>query len=67
LKRLLKPSGTLIVAVLILNLSMQNITALFAAYDANPFWHFSKKAIKHFLKRRHAIRKVLPMKFDSFM
>jgi hypothetical protein len=34
---------------------MQNITALFAAYDV-PFWHFSKKAIK-LLKRRHAIRK----------
>jgi hypothetical protein len=46
---------------------MQNITALLAAYDADPFWHFSKKAIKYFLKRRHAIRKVLPMKFDSFM
>jgi ubiquinone/menaquinone biosynthesis C-methylase UbiE len=32
LKRLLKPSGTF-VAVLILNPSMQNITALLAAYD----------------------------------
>jgi 2-polyprenyl-3-methyl-5-hydroxy-6-metoxy-1,4-benzoquinol methylase len=45
LKRLLKPSGTLIVAFLILNLSMQNITERFGQLMMCPihFWHFSKK------------------------
>jgi hypothetical protein len=67
LKRLLKPSGTLIVAV-----------PNFKSFDAKHYGTFgqlmtcqsilalSKKAIKTLLKR-HAIRKVLPMKFDSFM
>jgi hypothetical protein len=68
LKRLLKPSGTLIVAV-----------PNFKSFDAKHYGTFGqlmtcrsilalfKKSDKTLLKRRHAIRKVLPMKFDSFM
>lgn len=69
LKRLLKPQGTLIVAV-----------PNFKSYDANHygkfwaafdvpihFWHFSKKAIQLlFAKENFELIKVLPMKFDSF-
>ncbi|KRD11387.1 methyltransferase [Flavobacterium sp. Root901] len=69
LKRLLKPTGTLIIAV-----------PNFKSYDANyykefwaafdvpiHFWHFSKKAIKSlFEKVDMKLEKVLPMKFDSF-
>ncbi len=69
LKRLLKPSGTLIIAV-----------PNFKSYDANHygkfwaafdvpihFWHFSKTAIKLlFQKEEMQLEKVLPMKFDSF-
>ncbi|WP_163398671.1 class I SAM-dependent methyltransferase [Flavobacterium fluviatile] len=69
LKRLLKPTGTLIVAV-----------PNFKSYDANHygefwaafdvpihFWHFSKKSIKSlFEKVDIKLEKVLPMKFDSF-
>jgi hypothetical protein len=61
-----KPSGTLIVAVPILNPSMQNITALLTAYDVPIHLALFKKAIKTLLKRRHAIRKVLP-KFDFYV
>jgi predicted SAM-dependent methyltransferase len=67
LKRLLKPSGTLIVAV-----------PNFKSFDAKHYGTFGQlmtcrsilaffKAIKNTFERRHAIRKVLPMKFDSFM
>jgi hypothetical protein len=46
LKRLLKPNGSLIVAVQILNLSTQKLWRFWAAYDVPiHFWHFSK-AIK---------------------
>ena len=69
LKRLLKPNGTLIVAV-----------PNFKSYDANyykeywaafdvpiHFWHFSRKAIKLlFEKENMKLEQVLPMKFDSF-
>jgi predicted SAM-dependent methyltransferase len=48
LKRLLKPSGTLIVAVPNFKLRCKTLRHFWAAYDADPFWHFSKKAIKHF-------------------
>ena len=69
LKTLLKPNGTLIIAV-----------PNFKSYDANyykEFWaaydvprhlsHFSKKAIsKLFLKEKMEVVKILPMKFDSY-
>ena len=69
LKRLLKPTGTLIIAV-----------PNFKSYDANHygkfwaafdvpihFWHFSKTAIQLlFEKEEMKLEKILPMKFDSF-
>ena len=69
LKTLLKPNGTLIIAV-----------PNFKSYDANyykEFWaaydvprhlsHFSKKTIsKLFLKEKMEVVKILPMKFDSY-
>ena len=69
LKRLVKPNGTIIIAV-----------PNFKSYDANHygkfwaafdvpihFWHFSKTAIKLlFEKEDIKLEKVLPMKFDSF-
>jgi 2-polyprenyl-3-methyl-5-hydroxy-6-metoxy-1,4-benzoquinol methylase len=51
LKRLLKPNGSLIVAVQILNLSTQNIMALLAAYDVPIHFGIFKKTIKHFDKK----------------
>jgi len=69
LKRLIKPNGTIIIAV-----------PNFKSYDANHYrefwaafdvpihlWHFSKTAIeKLFAKQNLRLTKVLPMKFDSF-
>lgn len=69
LKRLLKPSGTLIIAVP----NFKSFDAIhygkfWAAYDVPiHFWHFSKTAIKLlFEKEEMTLEKVLPMKFDSF-
>lgn len=69
LKRLLKPSGTLIVAVP----NFKSYDAFYyqqfwAAYDVPiHFWHFSKHAIqKLFEKECMHLIEVLPMKFDSF-
>jgi predicted SAM-dependent methyltransferase len=68
LKRLLKPSGTLIVAVPnFKSFDAKHYGTFGQLMTCHPFWHFSKKSDKTLLKRRHAIRKVLPMKFDSFM
>ncbi|MEZ7506367.1 class I SAM-dependent methyltransferase [Flavobacterium sp. Arc2] len=69
LKRLLKPAGTLIVAVPNFNsFDAKHYGAFWAAYDVPiHFWHFSKKAIKLlFEKEDMKLEKVLPMKFDSF-
>ncbi|WP_299522699.1 class I SAM-dependent methyltransferase [uncultured Lutibacter sp.] len=69
LKQLLKPNGVLVVAV-----------PNFKSYDANYYkqfwaafdvprhlWHFSKKSIELlFSKENMAVKKILPMKFDSF-
>ena len=69
LKRLLKPSGTLIVAVPnFKSFDAKHYGAFWAAYDVPiHFWHFSKKAIKIlFEKEDLQLEKVLPMKFDSF-
>jgi 2-polyprenyl-3-methyl-5-hydroxy-6-metoxy-1,4-benzoquinol methylase len=69
LKRLLKPSGTLIVAVPnFKSFDAKHYGAFWAAYDVPiHFWHFSKKAIKLlFQKENMQLQKVLPMKFDSF-
>lgn len=69
LKRLLKPTGTLIVAVPNFKSYDANYYQEFwAAYDVPiHFWHFSKKAIEMlFQKENMKLNKVLPMKFDSF-
>jgi 2-polyprenyl-3-methyl-5-hydroxy-6-metoxy-1,4-benzoquinol methylase len=69
LKRLLKPSGYLIVAVPNFNsFDAQHYGKFWAAYDVPiHFWHFSKTAIqKLFQKEQMELVKILPMKFDSF-
>ncbi|GAA6769078.1 class I SAM-dependent methyltransferase [Flavobacterium sp. CGRL1] len=69
LKRLLKPTGTLIVAVPnFKSFDAEHYGEFWAAFDVPiHFWHFSKKAIKSlFEKVDMKLEKVLPMKFDSF-
>lgn len=69
LKRLLKPTGTLIIAVPNFNsFDAKHYGKFWAAYDVPiHFWHFSKTAIKLlFEKEEMQLEKVLPMKFDSF-
>ncbi|SHG57285.1 Methyltransferase domain-containing protein [Flavobacterium micromati] len=69
LKRLLKPNGTLIIAVPnFKSFDAKHYGKFWAAYDVPiHFWHFSKTAIKKiFGKEEMVIEKVLPMKFDSF-
>ncbi|SHH26689.1 class I SAM-dependent methyltransferase [Flavobacterium johnsoniae] len=69
LKRLLKPTGTLIVAVPnFKSFDAEHYGEFWAAFDVPiHFWHFSKKAIKSlFEKVDMKLKKVLPMKFDSF-
>ncbi|MBS7230477.1 class I SAM-dependent methyltransferase [Flavobacterium psychroterrae] len=69
LKRLLKPTGTLIVAVPnFKSYDAKHYDKFWAAYDVPiHFWHFSKKAIQSlFEKVDMKLEKVLPMKFDSF-
>lgn len=69
LKRLLKPSGYLIVAVPNFNsFDAQHYGKFWPAYDVPiHFWHFSKTAIqKLFQKEQMELVKILPMKFDSF-
>ena len=69
LKRLLKPKGTIIIAVP----NFKSFDAEFygrywAAYDVpRHIWHFSKTSIsKIFLEKKLQVVNVLPMKFDSF-
>jgi 2-polyprenyl-3-methyl-5-hydroxy-6-metoxy-1,4-benzoquinol methylase len=69
LKRLLKPSGTILIAVPNFNSYDANYYGKFwAAFDVPiHLWHFSKTAIeKLFAKENLKLVKVLPMKFDSF-
>ena len=69
LKRLLKPTGTLIVAVPnFKSYDAKHYKEFWAAFDVPiHFWHFSKKAIQSlFEKVDMKLEKVLPMKFDSF-
>ena len=69
LKRLLKPNGTLIVAVPnFKSFDAKHYGKFWAAYDVPiHFWHFSKKAIEFLFQNEHMkLEKVLPMKFDSF-
>lgn len=69
LKRLLKPTGTLIIAVPnFKSFDANRYGKFWAAYDVPiHFWHFSKTSIKLlFEKEEIKLEKVLPMKFDSF-
>ncbi|CAM3597809.1 class I SAM-dependent methyltransferase [Flavobacterium chungbukense] len=69
LKRLLKPTGTLIVAVPnYKSFDANHYQAFWAAFDVPiHFWHFSKKSIQVLFERVDMkLEKVLPMKFDSF-
>ena len=69
LKRLLKPSGTIIIAVPNFKSFDANYYGKFwAAYDVpRHIWHFSKTAIdKLFSEKEMKLTQVLPMKFDSF-
>ncbi|WP_418264469.1 class I SAM-dependent methyltransferase [Flavobacterium faecale] len=69
LKRLLKPSGSLIIAVPnFKSFDAKHYKEFWAAYDVPiHFWHFSKKAIQNlFAKENMQLEKILPMKFDSF-
>ena len=69
LKRLIKPSGTVIIAVPnFKSYDASHYGIFWAAYDIPiHLWHFSKTAIqKLFAKEKLELVKVLPMKFDSF-
>lgn len=69
LKRLLKPTGTLIIAVPnFKSFDAKYYGKFWAAFDVPiHFWHFSKTAVKLlFEKEEIKLEKVLPMKFDSF-
>ncbi|RTY95877.1 class I SAM-dependent methyltransferase [Flavobacterium sp. GT3R68] len=69
LKRLLKPNGTIIIAVPNFNsYDAKHYGKFWAALDVpRHLWHFSKTAIKLlFEKERMKLVKVLPMKFDAF-
>jgi len=69
LKRLLKPNGTLIIAVPnFKSFDAKHYGKFWAAYDVPiHFWHFSKTAIQALFQReKMKLVKVLPMKFDSF-
>jgi len=69
LKRLIKPNGTILIAVPNFNSYDANYYGKFwAAFDVPiHLWHFSKTAIeKLFDKVDLKLVKVLPMKFDSF-
>jgi len=69
LKSLLKPNGTLIIAVP--NFKSYDATyykKFWAAYDVpRHLWHFSRKSIADlFRKEKMEVVKMLPMKFDSY-
>ncbi|MEC5165215.1 2-polyprenyl-3-methyl-5-hydroxy-6-metoxy-1,4-benzoquinol methylase [Flavobacterium sp. PL11] len=69
LKRLLKPNGTLIIAVPnFKSFDAMHYKKFWAAYDVPiHFWHFSKSAIKKlFSNEKLELIDVLAMKFDSF-
>jgi 2-polyprenyl-3-methyl-5-hydroxy-6-metoxy-1,4-benzoquinol methylase len=69
LKRLLKPTGTILIAVPNFKSYDANYYGKFwAAYDVPiHFWHFSKTAIKKLFGYQNLkLVNVLPMKFDSF-
>ncbi|MSP85699.1 MAG: class I SAM-dependent methyltransferase [Flavobacteriaceae bacterium] len=69
LKRLIKPNGTIIIAVPnFKSFDAKYYGKFWAAFDVPiHFWHFSKTAINLLFKKENInLEKVLPMKFDSF-
>lgn len=69
LNRLLKPDGTIIIAVPNFKSYDANYYKEFwAAYDVpRHLWHFSKTSIKKiFIKKGIKLKKIKPLKFDSF-
>jgi len=69
LKRLLKPEGTIIIAVPnFRSYDAKYYRRFWAGFDVpRHLWHFSKKAIKQlFIKEKMKVEKILPMKFDAF-
>jgi 2-polyprenyl-3-methyl-5-hydroxy-6-metoxy-1,4-benzoquinol methylase len=69
LKRLVKPNGTIIIAVPNFNsFDAKYYGEFWAAYDVpRHLWHFSKTAIhKLFQRELLELTEVLPMKFDAF-
>jgi len=69
LKRLLKPNGTILIAVPnYKSFDAQHYGKFWAAYDVpRHLWHFSKTAIeKLFARENMKLIKILPMVFDSF-
>lgn len=69
LKRLLKPSGTILIAVPNFNsYDAKHYGSYWAAYDVpRHLWHFSKTAIKLLFEKQNLhLQKVIPMKFDAF-
>ncbi|WP_310555307.1 class I SAM-dependent methyltransferase [Flavobacterium sp.] len=69
LKRILKPNGTIIIAVPnFKSYDAKHYGTFWAAYDVpRHLWHFSKTAIeKLFAKQDLKLIKTLPMVFDSF-
>lgn len=69
LKRIVKPEGTIIIAVPnYKSYDAQHYGIFWAAYDVpRHLWHFSKTSIKLlFSKQGMELIKILPMKFDSF-
>jgi 2-polyprenyl-3-methyl-5-hydroxy-6-metoxy-1,4-benzoquinol methylase len=68
-KRLLKPTGTLFIAVPNFNsYDAKHYGEYWAAYDVpRHLWHFSKKAMKMLFEREALhLEKILPMRFDAF-
>lgn len=69
LKRLLKPTGIILIAVPNFNsFDAKHYGTFWAAFDVpRHLWHFSKTAIqKLFAKEDLQLEKILPMKFDAF-
>ncbi len=69
LKRLLKPNGTILIAVPNFNsYDAKHYGVFWAAYDVpRHLWHFSKKSIKCLFEREKLqLVKIIPMYFDSF-
>lgn len=69
LKRLLKPNGTIIIAVPnFKSFDAKHYGEFWAAYDVpRHLWHFSKISIeKLFAKENMKLIRILPMVFDSF-